>query len=216
MSPLGVRSRPFPVIPTVPWEDIQHYDESAFDITVKINGIMFTGLPIRDKIYIINKGGKAIRIHDQYYGRVKKLVLDADVLGLTPIFELTDKTQPLVIKEETGCYLVGLRSIRTGRMSRASDLIELAEEYGLDSVRTLTKTELLNIEDTIEGVVFNDGENIARAKTPAFRSLQKITSILRYNRKGDISELLPMVDEKLLMANLTERELATLERRQLL
>jgi len=216
MSPLGVRIRPFPVIPTVPWEEIEHYDTDKFDMTIKINGIMFTGLLVKDKIYCINKGGKAIRIHDQYYGRVKRLIHDAEVVGLTPIFEMTDKDKPLVIREQTACYLIGLRSIRTGRMARSEDLIPLAEQYGLDKIRPITKTELLNNTETIEGVVFNDGKNIARAKTPEFRSIQKITSLLRYGRKGDLESLVPGVDRDLLIDNLTNRELETLRRRQLI
>jgi hypothetical protein len=214
LSPLGVRTRPFPVIPTVNWSDIKHYDDSQFDITIKVNGIMFTGLQVRDKIYCINKGGKAIRIHDNYYGRVKRLVRDADVLGLTPIFELTDQDKPLVIRENTGCTLVGIRSIRTGRMARAFDTIDVADMYSLDKLVKIYMTDLLNLDKTIEGIVFNDGENIARAKTPEFKKLQKITSILRYGRKGDLKELVEQVGIELLKENLTTSELEIVTRRQ--
>ena len=213
MSPLGVRNRPFPVIPTIEWKDALELIEYA---TIKINGLMFTGLPVRNKIYLLNKGGKAIRIEDKYYNRVKRLIRDADILGLTPIFEYTDENKPFVIREKSGCYLVGLRSIRTGKMALSSDLIEIANIYELDKVTEVTKTDLLNIGRTIEGIVVNDGENISRAKTADFKKLQKITSILRYNRRGDLNDIVPDVDTGLLVENLTNRELEILKRRKLL
>jgi len=213
MSPLGVRTRPFPVIPTIEWKEALKNIDNA---TIKINGIMFTGLPVRNKIYLLNKGGKAIKISDKYYGRVKRLVRDSDILGLTPIFEHTDEDKPLVIREQSGCYLVGLRSIRTGKMALSIDLINIAREYKLDELTMVTKTDLLNIDRLIEGVVINDGENIFRAKTNDFKKLQKITSILRYGRKGNLEDLIPDVDVELIVYNLTNRELGILKRRKML
>ena len=101
-------------------------------------------------------------------------------------------------------------------MALSADLIELSSDYGFKSTPLVTREEMVELENKIEGVVFNDGDTIVRAKTDAFRKLQRITSILRYDRRGDISELIHEVDRESLLYNLTTRELDDLKRRQLL
>jgi len=215
MSPLGVRSRPFPVIPTIDWEDALIRAKTE-DATIKINGMMVTGLVTKEGIVCIGKGGKIIDLPPDYQTKMEMLIRDADILGLTPVFELTDFANPLVLRVPSGCYLVGLRSIRTGRMARTADLIKLAKYYSLDPLTIICPEEMTIQANQIEGVVFNDGETIVRAKTPFFRKLQKITSILRYGRKGDLGELIAEVDRAVLKYNLTTREIDDLKRRQLL
>lgn len=215
MSPVGVRNRPFPVIPTIDWSEALNRVEKE-TASVKINGTMITGLVTKNGIVLIGKGGKERVETKAYAERMKTLVQDADILGLTPIFEVTDKDHPLVLREESGCYLVGLRSIRTGRMACIADLVNLSVHYNLLHPPIIDRNDMERLDRHIEGVVFNDGETIVRSKTDAFRKLQKITSILRYNRRGDLSDLIHEVDHESLQYNLTTKELDDLTGRQLL
>jgi hypothetical protein len=65
MSPLGVRSRPFPVIPTIDWSEALIKAETQLG-TIKINGTMLTGLSTKDGVVIIGKGGRERAVGDIY------------------------------------------------------------------------------------------------------------------------------------------------------
>ncbi len=213
LSPLGVRSRPFPLIPTIKWKDaIKKIDH--MDTTIKINGTMVTGLVLKERVVCITKVGKEIELPATFDTNVKELIYDTDILGLTPVFELTNEDKPLVLRERTNCYLIGLRSCRTGRMSSSTDLIKVAEAYGLGPITSISSGD--QISSNMEGIVLCDGEIIMRAKTASFNALQRVTSILRYDRKGDLGEFISKVDKDLLYENLTTSELEELKRRRLL
>lgn len=204
LSPLGVRVRPFPVIPTVPWDDIHKLIDED-NTTLKINGKMVTGLVDGDRVTCIGKGGDRFNVHPKYVHHVETLLKDANGFGLTALFEITDKHNPLVLREDDGCYLVGLRSNLSGRMATATDLVKVAGEYELDKVTIVTTSDLPGIAFK-EGVVVNDGLSMKRAKTPFFKSIQQITSILRFNRKGNLADLLRQVKWEHLEPHLSDKE----------
>jgi len=212
LSPSGVRSRPFPFIPTIDFSELWEY-LSLDNSTIKINGRMVTGLLTRSGIQYIGKGGALVDIQAGYEKSMSDLIKDSATVDLTPVFEITDYDHPIVMREPTGTYLVGLRSIRSGRMARPAELILLANEYGLKPVTIFTPNMLGNIDLTaIEGVVVNNGNSLVRTKTPFFRELQKITSIIRFGREGEIDSR--YLDKAEVKKHLTSSELEKLNSRE--
>lgn len=209
MSPIGIRNRPFPVIPTISW-DLAVEKLKTTRAYIKINGKMITGMVIDGNPICIDKSGNLLT-DSSYEDRMAALIFDLDIHGLTPIFELTNSEKPMVLREATNCYLVGIRSRRTGRLASGTDLIYLSIMYNLGSVDQVSFDDLDKVEKK-EGLIFNDEFQLIRSKTPLFHKLQKITSIIRFNNGGNLADEINTIDRQILLDNLTNDEQNTIRR----
>lgn len=208
----NVISRPFPVMPTLDWGIMLANTADDVDITIKINGTMVVPVvDTRGRIHCVDKIGNNVSLPRDTYHAIRRLAKRADLHNMTPIFEYVDPSKPLVLKEKPGCYLVGMRSLLTGRLASSDDLIKCANHFGLDCLTPVAVTEIVDKID-IEGVVIHDGINILRSKRPEFKLLQQITSKLRFNRRTNKTtrDLMDELDTEYIKRHLTERELKTI------
>ena len=210
---LGVRCRPLPVMETRSWTHfLDHINNPSIDITIKIDGQMVLFIHTLNGYKPINKAGKIIKLPKKLFIQVKNLISDAEILGLTPVFEYTDIDKPNVLRSKTGITLVGLRSILTGKIAHSSELIYIAKQYGIGHV--LQVTSINDLPDSIiEGVVVNDKNNIWRAKTPEFIELRKLVTSFRYHNSDEVTQP-ELISEKDIKFHLPKKEFSKWKRRK--
>lgn len=214
-SLLGVMCRPLPVMETKRWEDATAALDDGATATVKIDGRMVMFIQTPDGLRSVDKAGRVVRLPRRCVRQVQQLVHDAEVLGLTPVFEFTDKQRPVVIRTPTALSLVGIRSILTGRIMEVSDLLTVANQYGVDTVTPVTSTADLTKLGLIEGLVFASSDTVWRAKTPEFRELRGAVNSIRYRHDGLQRPIsLCLLSDKDIEAHLSKREITILKRRK--
>ena len=101
---------------------------------------------------------------------VAKHVDDSKIeMGYTYLFEICDKSDPHIVHEEAGAYLIGVRDLRTGVMIRESILDLIALDLGVRRPATFAMTfaSVLKLSRTVqhEGFMVYSGKTALKIKS---------------------------------------------------
>lgn len=140
--------------------------------------------------------------------KIKNMLTEND--HLTFIFEWIDERDPHVVSypdEMHGLHLVGMRDVKTGELYTYTDVIGMADRYGIrsTSLYSMTLPEILKRLDTFkgtehEGYVLNAGGFLVKIKCPDFLDLmhsveisRSFNTIVRYAAEGKADDFISML-----------------------
>lgn len=158
--------------------------ERMVEIPTKVNGFLGCATITRKYGLIISTTGT---LDSEYADLARKwiepLATDTMLAGYTHMFEICDKSDPHIVEEHEGAYLIGVRSINSG---------ELYSELVLDCMSALLHCHRPSVglmkfkdipETTKEGFMVLDpytGEVLCKLKSPHYLSKK---AFLRMGRK---------------------------------
>ncbi len=220
LSSAGVRARPLPMFLSGSHDDPPPISEDQLlqvEHSVKIDGTMFFGLVLSDgNPQFLSKSGSIL---DLKHSGAECLVRDCYVFGLTPVFELVlNHSTSGVLVERPGVYLVGLRSISSGRLLPYHYLVKLAAKYDLHSVPILSSELDISsflYSSNVEGIVslYTNTEGsqfLQKRKSRLYYQLSPITSFVRYG--AQLSRFLECISSESFDINVVSLHLTTREK----
>jgi len=150
-----------------------------------VNGFMGVATNTEDYGIIVSTSGT---LDSEYAGlacrQLNKGKLRHMVKGYTYLFEICDPTDPHIVPEVEGAYLVGIRNIATGILATETQLDKIANllEYSRPLVNTLRFGELKEVmkETTHEGFMVREastGETLAKWKSPYYLSAKALMRV---------------------------------------
>jgi hypothetical protein len=153
---------------------------------IDIEGKNVCGLEEDGKIQFLTRNGKVI---DGAPDGAKSLTSTCAPLGLTAQFTVVDPRELHgAIPEIPGWYLVGIRSIMTGRILPLRHLVQIAGDFGLQPIILFQQDRTSFISNShhkglIDFFVNKDGEQfLSRELTVYYRQILPIINFLRYGR----------------------------------
>jgi len=172
--------RPLPMFCDIPREHIFH------ETRIDIEGKNVCGLEEDGEIRFLTRNGKII---DGAPDGAKSLISTCAPLGLTAQFTVVDPYELHgVISEIPGWYLVGIRSITTGRILPLRHLVQIAGDFGLQPIILFQQDRTSFINNShhkglIDFFVNKAGEQfLTRELTIYYRQILPIINFLRYGR----------------------------------
>ena len=145
------------------------------DIVRKVNGFMASVTIYHDELLISTTGSLDSDFVELARKHIDGLKAEAFVPGFTYIFEICDKSDPHIVEEEEGAYLIGCRRLGDGAMAVEGQLDDLAEDVG--ALRPeWTEGTFFEAEEYVatvehEGLMIRDawdGETIMKIKSPHY------------------------------------------------
>lgn len=151
---------------------------------VKVNGFMLAVTKTEKYGLIVSTTGTLDSEFAELGRKWVDTLGDGFMKGVTFLFEVCDKSDPHIIEEEEGIYLIGMRYHETGNLEDECFVAGYADSIGANRVeRVKCKFKDLNLKVEHEGYMIRDyftGETLAKYKSP-FYLVKK--AFLRMGRK---------------------------------
>lgn len=169
--------RPFHKIFNVGENGTQEPDSDHVKV-MKVNSFMCAASVLDNgELFVTTTGSMDSDFVDLATKWVNTLNVDKFVEGYTYLFEVCDKTDPHIVDEQEGIYLLSIRRKYTGSYIRR-EIVE-DEQSALNS----KVINWVDISDTKEGWVYydNQGTPVAKTKTPHYLSKK---ALMRMGKKS--------------------------------
>lgn len=154
--------------------------ERMVDVVRKVNGFMASATMYKGELLVSTTGSMDSDFVTLAHKHIDKLSWDnlfhnSWAEGLTYIFEICDVSDPHIVEEAEGAYLIGARKLKGGAMALEVQLDDIAELLGAERPEwgqmTFAQAEFLSKCVDHEGFMIRDAETgatIMKIKSPHY------------------------------------------------